>query len=203
VDAGDGRSGVTVISEGLMEYEVLADDGEWRVALTLLRCVGDLSRDDLATRQGHAGPGLRTPGAQCPGPHELRFAIVPRAGPPSEAELISGARAFLSPPRMAAPAGGAGRLPLRLSQLSVSSTTGAAVLSACKKAEARESIIVRFFNPAATEARVVVDGARPFGQAFHVDFLERRAREITVQNGRAMLSLAPHRIETIELVPAS
>jgi alpha-mannosidase len=202
VDAGGDRSGVTVASEGLMEYEVLPYNGDWPLALTLLRCVGDLSRDDLATREGHAGPGLRTPGAQCPGPHEFRFAILARREPPAEAEMLASARAFLSPPRLAAPAGGEGRIPPRTSLLEVACPQGAAVLSACKKAEARESIVIRLFNPAAAEARVVIAGGRPFGQAFHVDFLERRAQEIAVQNGRATLTLAPHRIETIELVPA-
>src|SRR6185503_5271616 len=106
VDAGDGRTGATLFSDGLMEYEVLAEAPP-RVALTLLRCVGFLSRDDLATRPGgHAGPGLATPGAQCPGRHVFRFAFQPRGAPPSEAALHAAARDFLSPPRVVSPAGG-------------------------------------------------------------------------------------------------
>jgi len=60
VDAGDSGAGVIVCAEGLAEYEVLPGD-ESSVTLTLLRCVGDLSRADLETRRGHAGPGLPTP----------------------------------------------------------------------------------------------------------------------------------------------
>jgi hypothetical protein len=39
--------------------------GNPQIALTLLRCVGWLSRDDLSTRRGHAGPYMATPGASC------------------------------------------------------------------------------------------------------------------------------------------
>ena len=63
-DAGDAEVGATVIGKGLMEYEVVGD--EPAVAVTLIRAVGDLSRNDLVTRpSGHAGPPVATPGAQC------------------------------------------------------------------------------------------------------------------------------------------
>ena len=52
VDAGDERTGATVLSEGLMEYEVLPGSGDGpQIALTLLRSVGFLSRGDLATAE--------------------------------------------------------------------------------------------------------------------------------------------------------
>jgi alpha-mannosidase len=48
VDAGDSAVGATVIAKGLMEYEIL--EAGPSIALTLIRAVGDLSRNDLATR---------------------------------------------------------------------------------------------------------------------------------------------------------
>ena len=65
VDAGDDETGATVIGRGLMEYEIT--EGEPRIAMTLIRAVGDLSRNDLATRpSGHAGPPVATPGGAVP-----------------------------------------------------------------------------------------------------------------------------------------
>lgn len=67
-------AGATVISDGLAEYEAQSDG---RVAITLVRAVGRLSRSDLPERPGHADRALRTPGAQCPGRFGARLAIFP------------------------------------------------------------------------------------------------------------------------------
>jgi hypothetical protein len=69
--------GVTVFSDGLTEYESL-DDG--RVAVTLFRAVGQLSRADLPERPGHAGWPASTPAAQALGPYEAAFAVAMHGG---------------------------------------------------------------------------------------------------------------------------
>ncbi|MGH2556084.1 MAG: hypothetical protein ACRDHO_10260, partial [Actinomycetota bacterium] len=56
--AGD----VAVIQDGVFEYEVLPDPPE--LAITLLRCVGTISRPEIATRGWAAGPDIPTPDAQ-------------------------------------------------------------------------------------------------------------------------------------------
>ncbi len=65
--------GCTVLSDGLAEYEA-RDDGS--VAVTLLRAVGELSRNDLPERPGHAGWPAPTPKAQCLGPFEANLAFM-------------------------------------------------------------------------------------------------------------------------------
>ncbi|MGH2515126.1 MAG: alpha-mannosidase, partial [Ktedonobacterales bacterium] len=82
VDVSDGARGLAVLNRGLPEYEVLHyQDGETSaVALTLLRCVEWLSRDDLATRHNHAGPAIYTPAAQGLGVHAFEYALVPHPG---------------------------------------------------------------------------------------------------------------------------
>jgi alpha-mannosidase len=79
VDVSDGRAGVALIAHGLHEYEVLPGPPQ-ELALTLLRSVGWLSRDDLVTRTGHAGPEMETPGAQVPGGHRFRYSLFLHAG---------------------------------------------------------------------------------------------------------------------------
>lgn len=67
---------VAVFSKGLPEFEVDGGDLE----LTLLRCVGRLSKDNLTSRRGGAGPGEPTPEAQCPGEHRFSYALTLRGG---------------------------------------------------------------------------------------------------------------------------
>ena len=74
VAASRGRRGLALFAPGHFEYEWTAA-GDFLV--TVLRSVGQLSRNDLATRQGHAGWPTLTPAAQCPGPDQLEIAILP------------------------------------------------------------------------------------------------------------------------------
>jgi alpha-mannosidase len=75
-------SDTAVLHEGVFEYEVV--DGT-ALAVTLLRCVGSISRETLATRPYPAGPGTPTPNAQMLGPTELRLGIWAEA---DEATLL-------------------------------------------------------------------------------------------------------------------
>ncbi|HEY7022134.1 MAG TPA: glycoside hydrolase family 38 C-terminal domain-containing protein, partial [Ktedonobacterales bacterium] len=80
VDVSDGAHGLAILNHGLAEYEIVSREGSDMVAVTLLRSVGWLSRGDLTTRNGHAGPMLATPGGQGLGVQTSRFAILPHAG---------------------------------------------------------------------------------------------------------------------------
>ncbi len=65
--------GATLYADGLAEYESLADGA---IAVTLVRAVGQLSRNDLPERPGHAGWPTDTPEAQSLGPFDASFAIA-------------------------------------------------------------------------------------------------------------------------------
>jgi len=79
VDLGD----LTIIAKGLFEYSFMKDE----MAITLLRCVGYLSRDDLDNRRGHAGPGFETPDAQCQGKHRFEYSLLPHSSLSSHSEI--------------------------------------------------------------------------------------------------------------------
>jgi alpha-mannosidase len=66
-------AGFTLFSDGLAEYES-REDGS--LLVTLVRAVGELSRNDLPERPGHAGWPSPTPKAQCLGPFEAGFAVM-------------------------------------------------------------------------------------------------------------------------------
>ena len=69
-----GGPGVAVLSPGFFEY---AWDEDRDVSVTLLRAVGELSRDGLPERPGHAAWPTATPDAQEPGLHTIHLALVP------------------------------------------------------------------------------------------------------------------------------
>lgn len=91
-----GGDGVTILSDGLAEYEA-TPTGD--VAVTLLRAVGELSREDLPERPGHAAWPMSTPQAQEQGPFEARFGVLISSGSsPSRAMAIEhAAEDFLLP----------------------------------------------------------------------------------------------------------
>ncbi|MGE0455265.1 MAG: alpha-mannosidase [Vicinamibacteria bacterium] len=236
VDAGDASAGVTAFAAGLQEYEVVESAQGPAIGLTLLRCVGDLSRDDLATRRGHAGPGLATPGAQCLGAHEFHLAFELRGAPPTASALFEGAHAFVAPPRLVAPAGPVpvraladeppGPTPHSSAPPSEPRSTGpwaaaagdrgglagsgsfltiecepagAAVLSALKRADERESLVVRLFDAEAVDAAVRLRALRPIREAYLLDLRERRQQPLAVSDGAVSLKLRGKGIATVEL----
>ena len=206
VDAGDATAGMVVLSEGLMEYEVMAPSGtdeSAAIGLTVLRCVGWLSRDDLATRKGNAGPSLESPGAQCLGAFEFRFAFAPRTTPPSEVALCEMGRRFLAPPSVVVGTGGPQHpqsLPRRHSFLTIAADADSGMtLSALKKAEERDSAVLRVFNASEKRSPLTVSAARPIVAAFDANLREQRGTPLAVQGGGVSIALGARKIATLDL----
>jgi alpha-mannosidase len=97
-------SGMAVFHEGVFEYEVVQGAN---LALTLLRCVGTISRKRMATRPWEAGPQTPTPNAQMLGATEFSLAVWPGA---SRDGLLRNWERFALP-LLDGPASGGGRLP--------------------------------------------------------------------------------------------
>ena len=95
VDAGDDEVGATVVGKGLMEYEIVGEPPA--IALTLLRAVGDLSRNDLATRPvGPRRPAGGDAGGAVYRPARLRDGIrAARLPARVRRELVASARAHV------------------------------------------------------------------------------------------------------------
>jgi alpha-mannosidase len=64
--------GVGVLHEGVFEYELTSGN---ELAVTLLRCVGTISRQALGTRPYPAGPDVATPDAQMMGSTEFSLGV--------------------------------------------------------------------------------------------------------------------------------
>lgn len=195
VDVSDGRFGLMIANRGLPEYEVIPGDGGATVALTLLRCVGWLSRDDLPCRRGHAGPGRPTPGAQCLGQHVFEYALIPHSGGWENA--IAQARAFNAPLRAVAVPGGDGPLPASLSFLQAEPP--AFVLSAVKQAEDGGGLIVRGYNVDNQPHTVTLRLARPCRRAVRVNLNEEPQEELPAGGHTVRFTARAGQIVTLKL----
>jgi len=142
VAVASGTRGLTVLGDGLPEYE-LRPDGT--VLVTLLRAFGQLSREDMPERPGHAGWPTPTPEAQCPGPFRARLGVCPHGARALEtlAEIERAAERFHAPPVAA----------MRRALLEVPAPVRGPelvgeglVFSAMKPAEAGRGVVLRCYN---------------------------------------------------------
>jgi alpha-mannosidase len=201
VDAGDADTGATVIGRGLMRCRIAGEPPA--IALTLVRAVGDLSRNDLATRpSGHAGPPVATPGAQCLGRHRFEMAFEPHGPAPAPGTLLASARAHNLQPRVVIARRPEGAAPLTRSFLHINAGDGDLVLSAFKRGDDRPNIMVRLFNPGDEDAHATIEMDVPVHEAYAVNFLEERHGRMALEDGAVAVRLTPHQIQTIEIVRA-
>ncbi len=204
VDLTDGSAGLAIFNRGLPEYEVLQQAGGNTIALTLLRAVNRLSRGDLSTRPGgHAGPPeVATPDAQCLGEHVFEYAIAPHAGNwlqvyPAAACYQSSAIALkstledrLSPdaapyqPDPPQERNLDSYLPQELSFLSLEPDLLG--LSAVKKAENSETLILRLYNPSNQTRQACLRFGFPLLSAEETTLNEEPIQPIPVQGDREL-----------------
>ncbi|MGE5673013.1 MAG: alpha-mannosidase, partial [Mycobacterium leprae] len=96
ISVSDGVRGLTIANKGLPEAAVY-DDAQGTVAITLLRAVGWVSREDFLARTGGAGPTSPTPDAQMLGEVVAEYAIVPHGGTWNDAKSYRQAHDFNAP----------------------------------------------------------------------------------------------------------
>ncbi|HKN13846.1 MAG TPA: glycoside hydrolase family 38 C-terminal domain-containing protein [Candidatus Binatus sp.] len=89
-----------MMSRGIYETEARRDAGGTTILLTLLRCVGWLSRKDLKMRRGDAGPEFETPDAQEIGPHRFQFAVTTWRRSYADTGVVQLSQAYAYPPRV-------------------------------------------------------------------------------------------------------
>jgi 2-O-(6-phospho-alpha-D-mannosyl)-D-glycerate hydrolase len=143
---------LALITRGLPEYEARAAGRGSELCLTMLRCVGLISRatDEIETRPISAGPQMATPEGQCLGRHVLEYALVLDADQRSDVALLRASQDYRSPLLIVHPGADFGA-PLTLD--------GDVVFSCLKGAEDGDGLILRVFNPGSATASVRVGGA--------------------------------------------
>uniref|UniRef100_A0A7V4WLK2 Glycoside hydrolase family 38 central domain-containing protein n=1 Tax=Candidatus Caldatribacterium saccharofermentans TaxID=1454753 RepID=A0A7V4WLK2_9BACT len=183
-----------VFNQGLREYEVRPVEGGTCIAVTLLRAVGWLSRDDLLTRKGDAGWSLPTEGAQCPGRHRFRLAVLFGGGKAVDFSLHREARLFTNPP-LVFQVPGTLEHPLDGWTL-LHCDNPAIVLSALKVREKGEGLVVRLYNPTDVPQRFRVIFRPVVLEVWRLSLLEEEEERLAVRGNSLEGVLAPYEIAT-------
>lgn len=194
-DVSDGRVGLALLNQGLPEVGVQRGDGGVEMALTLLRAVGWIARLHPAV----AGYRIPTPEAQCLGKHTFRYALHPHAGDWQQGRVWEQAQRFAFPAAAydAMPGTGteaaAGLLSVAPSEL---------VLSAVKRAEDGDDLIVRLWNVAPSAVGAEVSFGFPVRAAWLADLAEKAGEPLAVAGGRVSFEAGPCKIITLRVSPA-
>lgn len=178
----DAQGGMAIMSNGLREFEVISSQGNEQrdtFALTLLRGVGVLGKENLLLRPGRpSGIKIPTPDSQVRGKLVCEFTLFGFAGNHIDANVMAAARDNVTPiqcynkiPYNAMKLNvGEQNLPLTHSLLRKDQR--GAVLSVLKKAEDENALILRVYNPsesAVVEDAVQIQGGVTSWQAVSLD----------------------------------
>ncbi|MGQ8976570.1 mannosylglycerate hydrolase, partial [Enterobacter hormaechei] len=152
------RNGMALFTEGLREFEVTGERQK-TFALTLLRGVGVLGKEDLLLRPGRpSGIKMPVPDSQMRGQLTCRFSLFSFNGTPVSAGVAQQAKSWLTPALCY------NKIPWDAMKLNRASFTtpcsyslltlapNGCVLSALKKAEDRDEMILRLYNPSETRS---------------------------------------------------
>ncbi len=191
VDASDGTTGLALIHDGLLEYEVVADGHA--LALTLLRAVGYLSRTEPQLRPNPAGPPNPLAGPQLLGPQRAEYAVLLHTGDWRAADCYGAADAFLVPMERTrlAPGSDASR-PRAGAALRVDG----AEVSAVHRVPG--GLVVRVFRSGPDTGRVTLEHEGVPARGFVVDL---RGRPVSTFEGA--LELRSFEIATLRLTASS
>lgn len=202
VSISDGVKGLTLANRGLPEFSV-TERGE--IALTVLRAVGWLSREDFLSRVGGAGPTTATPEAQMLGPVVAEYSLIPHAGDWAEAGSYRSAHDFAAP--LSAVPVVSQIVPLRNRHLEPApqlpplgqliGVEGDLLLSALKKAERSEHLILRLVNLSPKPAAARVKLNFPVARAFRANLREDLEAELLLEDGSIRLGAHPWEVVTL------
>lgn len=176
-----------IANRGLPEVEVTSHR---EIAVTLLRCVGWLSRDDFSTRTGHAGPFLETPKAQMPGEWDFHYSIIPNQN------HFQQAWSFDTPLRAVPTDIHSGSLPSTGSFVAIDHASF--LVSAVKEADDGRGWLVRGYNIGDEGIEITLTPWREFKKAERVNMAEQTISPLeTGQNGEVRMTVRGHEIITV------
>ena len=192
IDINDREYGLAILNKGLPEYEIISDNNT--IALTLLRCVGWLSRWDLENKRGNAGPSLPTPEAQCLGENIFSYALIPHQGNWAEARIPQKTKQYKTKVLTEQLKNQTGNLSDKYSFIQLEGEY--LEISAIKKHEFEDKLVVRVYNPTDKET----NGKIKLGFNIHKVYLgkldESYEEELPYDNG-VEIELKPKEIKTI------
>ncbi len=193
VSLSDGKDGLTLLSDALSDYEV-TDPARGVFLLSFVR--GVPLRIPVDNRKWVDYPGDES--AQSPGRHTARYGLLVHAGGWQAGGVLPRAAAFRSPLRVAQIGRQQGTRPCEAGFLELRGD--GLVLSACKKADEGDDLVVRLFNPTAdtVEGELVLGG--DVTGAARADLLEAPAEALAVREKRRIpLRVGAKKIITVRV----
>jgi len=194
IDINNKEYGLAVLNQGLPEYEIIPENNT--IALTLLRCVGWLSRGDLEYRKEGAGPSFATPEAQCLGENTFSYALIPHQGSWDDARISQKTKQYKTKVLTTQLKNQTGNLSDKYSFIQLEGKY--LEISAIKKHEFEDKLLIRVYNPTNRETI----GKIKLGFDIHKVYLgkldESYEEELAYNNG-VEIKLKPKEIKTIIL----
>ena len=183
--AEDEAGGLAVINRGMYEYEILRERKQ--IAVTLLRCVGEL---------GDWGV-FPTPAAQCPGPFAAELAVFPYAGHSFRQNGCREAVQFQTDMRAVQIRDIAGSLPE--SRQFLNCAGDGLAFSALKISEDEKALMLRVYN--VTDEPSVLELTVPDGCiCSESDITESEGERIhTDETGKIRVSVGKKEIKTLRI----
>jgi mannosylglycerate hydrolase len=175
INLSDKQKGLTLFHQGIHEYEVFENEDK-SIALTLLRCFEV------------AGGGMETyrqePLAQYQGNHEFRYSILLHNGSISNGELFKYSKKFRTPVRIAQVSRHNGQIKQGKTSF-IEFESDNLVVTALKKAEIEDAIVIRCFNPSRSAEKASVSILRTIERAVKVTMEEKMEKEIEIHNNNS------------------
>ena len=195
-DVSDENKGLGIVNNCFTEYEMKEDS---TLYLTLFRAMGNM----IVTWWEAVGEFPGKKGSQSLRKMEFEYAIYPHVGNWEQAGTYEEARRLNAPVMAYQVMGGnSGTLPLEHSFLEIKEHN--LQVSALKKAEDRNTVILRLFNPCAQTVSSDVSLTLPGVTVKTVQECnlneEPMGEAVVVENNRWTVSLTPNEIKTIEIV---
>jgi mannosylglycerate hydrolase len=192
-DASDGSNGLAVLNNCLTEFQ-LVDDDRRTIALTLLRAI----RNRICTESRVSSEFPDSLGSQMLQTVNYEYAIYPHTGDWVEGKVyVEADKLNAKPAATQISMNRGGDLSPVASHYAVDND--ALVVSAVKKAEDRDSVIVRLFNPTGKMQKGSVTFGLPVSNAWKNNMIEVRGEELSLVDGAVSLSVPKGKIITIEV----
>lgn len=195
VDVSNEELGITIANRGITESTVYDDGNQTCISLTLLRSVGWLSRKDLLLRKGNAGWTLPTPDAQCLGKYTFEYSIIPHEGDWSNGQSYTESHNFAAPLQASLKSEGSGILPETFSYIEIEAPE--ITLSAVKKAETRDDLVIRIYNESSKNINTSLRLNFDIKEVFESTMSEIKTNKLKVSNGKVNLGFKPWQIITL------
>jgi len=200
VDVSDRAGGLALLNRGLPEYEARREgDGAVTLCLTLLRCVGVLGRGALLTRRSAgAHIPIPTPDAQCPGRHVFEYTLLSHEG--GWRAAYPTAYAYNGPMCAVRVGRHPGAYPPAHSFIALDPAQF--VLSSVKGSEGGEGLIIRGYNVTGEPLEATLRLGFPVRAVYRTHLNEERVEALRGSGRDVGLSVGPHAVVTLEIVPA-